>query len=61
MDFKKKDMINNINVIRIIMMLQMLEWSPVIPVFGFKQLTERVLRKGFFGKSYLERVKLAAD
>ena len=45
MDFRKKDMINNINVIIIIMMLELLERSPTIPGFGFKQFAERVLRK----------------
>ena len=35
MDPKKKDMINNINVIMIIFMLNLLEWSPAIPRFGF--------------------------
>ena len=51
MDFRKKDMINNINVIMIILMLELLEWSPTIPGFGFKQFAERVLRKEFCGKS----------
>ena len=51
MDFRKKDMINNINVIMIILMLQLLEWSPFIPGLGFKQFAERVLRKEFCGKS----------
>ena len=46
MDFRKKDMINNIN------MLELLEWSPFIPGLGFKQFAERVLRKEF-----AERVK----
>ena len=56
MDFRKKDMINNINVIIIILMLELLEWSPTIPGFGFKQFAERVLRKEFCGKSFAERV-----
>ena len=51
MDFRKKDMINNINVIMIILMLELLEWSPVIPGFCFKQFAERVLRKESCGKS----------
>ena len=45
MDFMKKDMINNVNVIMIISMLELLEWSPNIPGFSFKQFVERVLRK----------------
>ena len=40
MDFRKKDMINNINVIMIILMLGPLELSPVILGFGFKQFVE---------------------
>ena len=51
MDFRKKDMINNINVIIIILMLELLEWSPTIPGFDFKQFAERVLRKEFCRKS----------
>ena len=51
MDFRKKDMINNINVIIIILMLELLEWSPTIPEFGFKQFAERVLWKESCGKS----------
>ena len=51
MDLRKKDMINNINVIMIILMLKLLEWSPAIPGFGFKQFAERVLQKDFCGKS----------
>ena len=51
MDFRKKDMINNSNVIMIILMLELLEWSPTIPGFGFKQFAERVLRKESCGKS----------
>ena len=50
MDFRKKDMINNINVI-IIILLELLEWSPIISEFGFKQFTERVLRKELRRKS----------
>ena len=42
MDFRKKDMINNINVIMIILMLGPLELSPVILGFGFKQFVEWV-------------------
>ena len=38
-------MINNINVIMIIFMLELLEWSPVIPGFDFKQFLERVSQK----------------
>jgi hypothetical protein len=56
MDFRKKDMINNINVIIIILILELLEWSPAIPGFGFKQFVQRVLWKEFFGKSLEERV-----
>ena len=41
-DFRKKDIINNINGIMIIMMLELLKLSPVIPGFDFKQLAERV-------------------
>ena len=51
MDFRKKDMINNINVIVIILMLGLLEWRPIIPGFGFKQFAERVLRKESCGMS----------
>ena len=56
MDFRKKDMINNINVIMILLMLELLEWSPVIPGFGFqavcgRSFAERVLWKEFRGKS----------
>ena len=36
MDFRKMDMINNINDIMIILMLELLKWSPAIPGFGFK-------------------------
>ena len=61
MDLRKKDMINNINVILIILMVELLELSPVIPWFGFKQFAERVLQKEFCGKSFAERVKLAGD
>ena len=50
-DFRKKDMMNNINVIVIILMLELLEWSPAIPGFGFKQFAERVLRKESCRKS----------
>ena len=50
-DFRKKDMINNINVIIIILMLELLEWSPTIPGFGFKQFAERVSRKESCRKS----------
>ena len=31
------DMINNINGIMIILMQELLKWSPAIPGFGFKQ------------------------
>ena len=51
MDFRKKDMINNINVIMIILMLELLEWSPTILGFCFKLFAERVLRKESCGKS----------
>lgn len=51
MDFRKKDMIKNINVIMIILMLELLEWSPTIPGFGFKQFAKRVLQKEFCGMS----------
>ena len=51
MDFRKKDMINNINVIMIILMLELLEWSPTIPGFCFKLFAERVLRKESCGMS----------
>ena len=51
MDFRKKDMINNINVIMIILMLQLLEWSPTILGFVFKPFAERVLRKESCRKS----------
>ena len=65
MDFRKKDMINNINVIMIILILQLLEWSPTISGFDFKQFAEIVLRKEIRGKSlrkeFAERVKLVAD
>ena len=54
MDFRKKDMINNINVIVIILMLGLLEWRPIIPGFGFKQFAERVLQKEICGKSLPE-------
>ena len=47
MDLRKKDMINNI---MIILMPELLEWSPVISGFGFKQFAERVLWKEFRGK-----------
>ena len=47
MDFLKKDMINKINVIMIILMLELLEWSPAIPGFSFKQFAGRVLQKEF--------------
>ena len=50
-DFRKKDMINNINVIIIIFMLELPEWSPTIPGFDFKQFAERVLQKESRGKS----------
>ena len=56
MDFRKKDMINNINAIMTILMLELLEWSPTIFGFSFQQFAERVLRKEF-----AESVKLAAD
>ena len=52
MVFRKKDMINNINVIMIILMIELLKLSPFIPGFGLKQFAERVscrlswLRKG---------------
>ena len=42
MDFRKKDMINNINVIMIILMPELLECSLVIPGFDFKHFKERV-------------------
>ena len=61
MDLRKKDMIKNINVIMLILMLELLELSPVIPWFGLKQFAERVLQKEFCGKSFAERVRLAAD
>ena len=61
MDLRKKDMINNINVILIILTLELLELSPVTPWFGFKQFAERVLHEEFCVKSFAERVKLAAD
>ena len=56
MDSRKKDMINNINVFMIILMLELLELSPTILGFGFKQCAERVLRNEFWGKSLAERV-----
>ena len=65
MNLRKKDMINNINVIMIILMLELLEWTPAISGFGFYQFAERVLRKSFtervLRKEFAERVKLAAD
>ena len=36
MDLRKKDKMNNINVIMIILMLGLLEWSTIIPWLGFK-------------------------
>jgi len=51
MDFRKKDMINNINAIMTILMLELLEWSPTIFGFSFQQFAERVLRKESCGKS----------
>ena len=49
-DFRK-DIIKNINIIMIILMLELLEWSPTIPGFSFKQFAERVLRKESCGMS----------
>ena len=45
MDFRKKVKINNSNVIMIILMLELLEWSPTILGFVFKPFAERVCRK----------------
>ena len=58
MDFRKKDMINSINVITIILFLELLEWSPVIPGFGIKQFAERVLQEK---TKFAERVRFLAD
>ena len=44
MDVRKKDMINNSNVIMIILMLEPLELSPVTSGFCFRQFTVRVVR-----------------
>ena len=56
MDFRKKCMINNINVIMIILMLELLEWSPVITGFNFKQFAERVLQKEVCGKNLRKKL-----
>ena len=53
---KEEGLNKNINVIMIILMLKLLEWSPAIPGFGFWQFAERVLRKEFCKKSFAERV-----
>ena len=42
MDSRKKDMINKINVIMIILMLEPLEWIPVTLGFVLKQFVEGV-------------------
>ena len=51
MDFRKKDIINNVNAIMTILMLELLEWSPTIFGFSFHQFAERVLRIESCGKS----------
>ena len=46
MDIRKKDMINNITIIMAFMMLEPLDWRPVLPRFGFKRKESAVDRVG---------------
>ena len=61
MDFRKKDMINNINIIMIILMLELLEWKPIIPEFRFQAVCGKSFAEKVIWKEFTERVKLAAD
>ena len=56
MDIRKKDMINNINIIMIFVMIETLDWRPGIPGFYFKQFPELAGR----GMSRTQ-IELAAD
>ena len=42
-NIRKKDMIDNITIIMVLIMLEPLDVRPVIPGFGFKQFAERVI------------------